>query len=111
MKKLFLFIFSLIFLTLISADAAVYKGQKEFSKNCIPCHNNGQSFLASHTTKYWKNMMQKQGAKLVQLHLNDPKAKTSWAYFKSKKFTKKSKHLKQFLVEYAKDSGNVPACN
>ena len=29
----------------------------------------------------------------------------------SNKYTKKSKHLKQFVIEYAKDSGNVPACN
>ena len=43
--------------------------------------------------------------------LKDKDAKKSWKYFKSKKYTKKSKHLKQFVIEYAKDSGNVPACN
>ena len=41
----------------------------------------------------------------------DKKAQKLWKYFKSSTYKKKTKHLKQFLVEYAKDSGNVPACN
>ncbi len=57
--------------------------------------------------------MAKKGQKLAEIHLDssDPKAKKSQRYFKGRKFTKKAKHLKQFLMEYAKDSGNVPACN
>ena len=55
--------------------------------------------------------MKKKGKPLAKLHLKDKDAKKSWKYFKSKTYTKKTKHLKQFLVEYAKDSGNVPACN
>ncbi|WP_304543247.1 cytochrome C [Sulfurimonas microaerophilic] len=94
-----------------SADAAIYKGQKEFVKNCVKCHDSGQTFVASHKMRYWKKMMAKKGKLLAELHLENPKAKKSWKYFQSKKYTKKIKHLKQFLVEYAKDSGNVPACN
>ena len=55
--------------------------------------------------------MKKKGKPLAKLHLKKKSAKKSWKYFKSKKYTKKSKHLKQFVIEYAKDSGNVPACN
>ena len=55
--------------------------------------------------------MKKKGLALKKIHLKTKKAKRAWKYFKSKKYTKKSKHLQQFLVEYAKDSGNVPACN
>jgi hypothetical protein len=61
--------------------------------------------------KQWKKLMKKKGRGLAEIHLRNPKAKKSWKYFKSKRYAKKSKHLKQFLVEYAKDSGNVPACN
>lgn len=56
-------------------------------------------------------MDEKKGKPLASLHLKSKKSKKSWKYFKSKKYSKKSKHLKQFLIEYAKDSGNVPACN
>ncbi len=58
-----------------------------------------------------EKMDEKKGKPLASLHLKSKKSKKSWKYFKSKKYSKKSKHLKQFLIEYAKDSGNVPACN
>jgi len=108
----FLFIFlSLTIFSLSVSNAAIYKGQRVFVKKCLKCHDGGQSFVAKYKMKHWKKWMKKKGKKLVKLHLESEKAKKSWKYFKSKKFTKKSKHLKQFLVEYAKDSGNVPACN
>jgi len=111
MSRFILFFLSVVFLTLMPANAAIYKGQKVFVKKCLKCHDAGQAFVASHKMKYWKKVMKKKGAKLAELHLKNKKAKKSWKYFQSKKYTKKSKHLKQFLVEYAKDSGNVPACN
>ncbi len=55
--------------------------------------------------------MKNKGENLAKLHLENKKAKKSHKYFKSKKFKKRAKHLKDFMVEYAKDSGNVPACN
>ena len=111
MRKFILFTLLLTFITLSNSQAAIYKGQKVFVKKCLKCHEAGQAFVATKKIRYWKKAMKKKGKKLAQLHLKDKKAKKSWKYFKSKKYTKKSKHLKQFLVEYAKDSGNVPACN
>lgn len=111
MTKLFLIFLSLTFLTLSTSSAAIYKGQKVFVKKCVKCHDSGQAFVAEHKMKYWKKLMKKKGKKLAQIHLDSKKAKKSWKYFESKTYTKKTKHLKQFLVEYAKDSGNVPACN
>ncbi len=102
---------SILILTFSNVDAAIYKGQKEFVKNCVKCHDTGQNFVSSKKMKYWKKVMAKNGKQLAQIHLDSEKAKKSWKYFDSKKFTRKAKHLKQFLVEYAKDSGNVPACN
>jgi len=111
MNKYILIILSLVVFTLSSSDAAIYKGQRIFIKKCLKCHDSGQNFIAKYKMKKWKKLMRKKGRDLAEIHLQSKKAKKSWKYFKSKKYAKKSKHLKQFLVEYAKDSGNVPACN
>ena len=92
-------------------NAAIYKGQKVFTKVCIKCHDSGQSYVAKKTIYQWKKLMRKKGKPLKEIHLKDKKAKRAWKYFASSSYTKKTRHLKDFLVEYAKDSGNVPACN
>ncbi len=111
MKKYLLIIMFTYFFVSTPMHAAIYKGQKVFTKVCLKCHESGQSFVAKKTIYRWKKLMKKKGLGLKKLHLKKQKAKKSWTYFKSRNYTKKSKHLKQFLVEYAKDSGNVPACN
>ena len=111
MSKLITFILSVTFLTLVSSEAAIYKGQKIFVKKCVKCHDSGQSFVSKKKIRTWKKLMKNRGESLSNLHLKSSKAKKSWKYFRSKIYSKKTKHLKQFLVEYAKDSGNVPACN
>ena len=111
MNKFVLVFLSIMILSLTSANAAIYKGQRIFIKKCLPCHKDGQNFIAEYKMRQWKKFMKKKGKPLAELHLKNKKAKKSWKYFKSKKYARKSKHLKQFLIEYAKDSGNVPACN
>jgi len=111
MTKFLLIFLSLTIFTLSSSNAAIYKGQKVFIKKCLKCHEGGQNFVSKYKMKKWKKLMKKKGKGLANLHLKNSKAKKSWKYFKSSKYKKKSKHLKQFLIEYAKDSGNVPACN
>ena len=113
MNKFFFFLLSILVFTSLTSSAAVYKGQRIFVKKCVKCHKGGQAFVAKKKKKTWKKLMKKKGKKLAIIHLKskDPKAKKSKRYFKSRKYKKKSKHLKQFLMEYAKDSGNVPACN
>lgn len=111
MKKFILFLLSISIVTLTNSSAAIYKGQKVFVKECVQCHDEGQAFIAKKKIRAWKKLMRKKGKPLADLHIKSEDAKDSWKYFKSKKYTKKTKHLKQFLVEYAKDSGNVPACN
>jgi hypothetical protein len=109
-KTVFVFM-SMFFIFSVSSYAAIYKGQKVFVKECVGCHNGGQAFIAKKTMRDWKKLMDKKGKSLAELHLKNKDAKDSWEYFESNNFEKKSKHLQQFLVEYAKDSGNVPACN
>ena len=111
MNKIIFFIASITLFTMLTSNAAIYKGQKVFVKKCVKCHPAGQAFIAKKKIRSWKKLMKKKGQPLAKLHLKSSKAKKSWKYFKSKKYAKKTKHLKQFLVEYAKDSGNVPACN
>ncbi|SFV66834.1 hypothetical protein MNB_SM-6-421 [hydrothermal vent metagenome] len=110
MKILFIFI-SITVLSLASADAAIYKGQEIFIQKCLKCHPSCQDFVAKYKQNEWQKLMENKGKPLAELHLKSKKAKKSWDYFKSKKYYKKLKHLKQFLIEYAKDSGNVPVCN
>ena len=107
---LFIAIFAFLFIS-SPMNAAIYKGHRVFTKVCNDCHGSGVMFVSKKTISQWKKMMKKKGEKLSKLHLKSKKAKASWKYFKSKKFTRKTKHLKDFLLEYAKDSGNVPACN
>lgn len=104
------FLFVMIFFHL-SLNAAIYKGQKVFVKECIGCHKNALVFLSSKDAKTWEALMDKKGENLAKEHLKDTGAEKSWKYFDSDKYTKKSKHLKQFLMEYSKDSGKVPALN
>jgi len=111
MTKFLLIFLSLTVFTLTTSSAAIYKGQKVFVKQCLKCHGSGQVFVAAYNVEEWKKFMLESGKPLEELHLSSKKAKKSHNYFKSKKFTKKVKHLEQFLVEYAKDSGNIPACN
>lgn len=112
MKRLILFFISIFFLG-STCDAALYKGQREFVKRCTKCHKHGQAFIATKTQKDWKGYMKNSGEKLAEIHLAlpDNAEEKLHEYFSGETFSRNSTHLKQFLVEYAKDSGNVPACD
>ena len=106
-------LFSIIF-ALFSAttlNAAIYKGQRIFVKRCLECHKEGQGFITKYKADEWNSFFKENGKPLAKIHLSNRKAKGSWKFFQNANYAKKSKHLKQFLMEYAKDSGNVPACN
>ena len=92
-------------------NAAVYKGQREYQKKCKSCHANGQEIAAAYKRQEWKILMEDHGKGLAELHLKSTKAKDSWHYFEGSSYKKHSKDLKDFMIEFAKDSGNVPACN
>ena len=92
-------------------SAAAYKGQKIYIESCKECHGGGQGFAGSKKQRAWSKLMNNKGEKLADIHLSSKKAQPSWEYFGSRDFTRGAKHLEDFLVEYASDSGNVPACN
>ena len=117
MNKIVFIFLSLFLFSIIDSQAALYKGQRVFMKVCVKCHKNGEAFVSEKNKKVWKRYMKKKGLKLSEVHLKSSKFKEHKKYkkykkyFKSKKYRKYSKHLRQFLIEYAKDSGKVPACN
>jgi hypothetical protein len=111
MKKFSLICLSVSLLTVSALDAAVYKGQREYVKKCRGCHGDGQKFLHSKEIAEWERMMDKKGKRLAEIHLDSDEAKKSWEYFKDSRYAKKAKDLRDFMTEYAADSGNVPACN
>ena len=128
MSKKYLVFCGLIMCTM-TLDAAVYKGQKVYIKKCRICHEGGEKVATQKTMEAWQKYFQNKGANIASTHMgkssvkkqisqlhSDGKAKKLTQdrlenYFLSAKFQKKSRHLKDFLVQYAKDSGNVPACN
>lgn len=111
MKKSVVWNFFLLSLVIVSLDASVYKGQGEFTRYCVGCHSSGQSFVAQKTSFDWEMIMENKGEQLVKFHFQSEEAKDSMDYFNSSRYKKNMQHLKDFLLEYAKDSGNVPACN
>lgn len=94
-----------------AVHAATYKGQKIYIESCKECHSGGQELAASKKQRDWAKIMDNKGERLAEIHLKSKKAEASWGYFNDKGYTKGAKHLEDFLIEYAKDSGNVPACN
>ncbi|NPA66537.1 MAG: cytochrome c [Epsilonproteobacteria bacterium] len=110
MKKIALLVVMFSLFCITNIEAAAYKGQRIYAKKCVSCHGK-QKFIESKTKAQWQDVFKNNGKDLAYLHLQSEKAKASWKYFKSKKYTKKVHHLKDFLIEYAKDSGKVPACN
>jgi len=111
MSKIFMFFLSIIFLTLLSSEAAIYKGQRAYMKECINCHTDGQTFIKLKTISEWGHLLVERGKPLGDIHLKSIKTRKSWNYFMGKKYQKDSRHLKQFLMEYAKDSGKVAVIN
>lgn len=92
-------------------DAATYKGQKVYMDSCKECHGGGQGLAGSKKQRVWEKLMDNKGEKLADIHTSSKKGQPSWDYFNSRGYSKDAKHLEDFLVEYAADSGNVPACN
>jgi len=96
--------------TATNAYAAIYKGHIFYVEDCQSCHPSECEVATSRTKDAWQKMMQEKGKGLARAHLSYRKSEKSWEYFNSKKYENRSRHLKDFLVEYAKDSGKILVC-
>ena len=110
MSKRFLLVVVTLLLS-ISASAAIYKGQRVFARKCAHCHKHKLTFIKEKTIFEWEELLANKGKPLAKIHLKSKDAQKSWDYFQSKRYQKKLRHLREFLVEYAEDSGNIPSCN
>ncbi len=90
------------------ADAA--KGQKYYLKFLKKKTGlNGAKFATQHTQDEWKALFANDSEKFIEKYSKQyPKLDK---FFNGAKFkTKYSKHIADFCIEYASDSGNVPSC-
>ncbi len=89
-----------------SASADIKKGQKTYLKTCKNCHGNGTKGAAMHTQDEWEELFAAGGASIIKKHAGT-KAEP---YFNGDGFKDSAQDLRDFLFEYASDSGNVPSC-
>ena len=90
------------------ADAA--KGQKYYLKFFKKKTDlNGAEFAKQHTQAEWKEYFADGGTKFITEYSKTyPKMEK---FLNGDKFKKKYiKHVSDFVIEYASDSGNVPSC-
>jgi hypothetical protein len=90
------------------ADAS--KGQKYYLKFFKKKTGlNGAKFAIQHTQEEWKVLFANNAEKFITEYSKIyPKMEK---FFTSDKFKSKySKHIADFVIEYANDSGNVPSC-
>ena len=112
MKKVFgLLVSAFLVLGLMStsafADAA--KGQKYYLKYMKDGSGmNGAKFAAQHTQAEWKALFDGKAEKFVAEY--GKKYPGLDGFLKGDKFDKFMPDIRDFCVEFASDSGNVPSC-
>lgn len=109
MKKIVLFFF-IICISSLALDASVYKGQKYFKKNCLSCHGKALVFVTEKSYAEWIRYLDVNGNVIYDLHEKLPEAAASMKYFNSDKYRRSVGHFRDFFLEYANDTGNIPAC-
>jgi len=89
-----------------SAFADVAKGQKLYLKFLKgKTGMNGAKFAALHSQDEWEEMFEESGFE------DEYGAKYGLdKFFGGAKWGKMRSHVKDFVIEYANDSGNVPSC-
>ena len=89
--------------------ADIKKGQKAYLKTFKSKFKmNGTKFAALHTQEEWTELFANEGEGFKKEFTNNyPKSKKT---LEKKNIWKKLQHGKDFAIEYANDSGNVPSC-
>jgi len=89
------------------ADAA--KGQKYYLKYMKDSSGmNGAKFATQHTQAEWKALFDGTAEKFVAEY--SKKYPTLDSFLKGEKFQKFMPDIRDFCIEFASDSGNVPSC-
>jgi hypothetical protein len=70
---------------------------------------NGADFARLHTIAEWAELFDGNGEKFVKEM--SKKFPTTKDYLSGELFGKHLPHIKAFMIQYAKDSGNFPSCS
>jgi hypothetical protein len=100
----------LIILLLSSAlTADVNKGKRYYMKDFKQKFRmNGLQFTQLHTAQEWTALFAEEGKGFIsEFTRKYPEQK---AFLDDPKLWKKLQHVRDFAIEYAKDSGNIPSC-
>lgn len=84
------------------------KGMKVYKKHCKTCHGNAYQGAAMKTSLGWRKLFRNDAEKLIALHHDIPEGEAIEALTKRKN---KIKHLRNFLIQSASDTGVVPSCD
>jgi hypothetical protein len=108
LKQLFVVLAIAMFSATVSyADAA--KGQKVYLKKFKSQFDlNGAKFAALHTQDEWKKLFENDAAGFIKEF--SEKYPNAADFLSNPKTLNKIMLIKDFVIEYASDSGNVPSC-
>ncbi len=89
--------------------ADVKKGQKHYLKSFKSKFNiNGTKFASLHTQDEWETLFMNEGEGFKkEFSVRYPRSEKLLA---NPKIWNKLQHVRDFAIEYANDSGNVPSC-
>lgn len=94
-----------------SASAKVDKGQKYYLKFFKKSIGKGDVFAKQYTQDEWKALFAGDGSKFITWATQKYSEPKFVKFITSEKFKKKYlKHIGDFCVAYASDSGNIPSC-
>lgn len=106
-KPVAVILLSLFLALTLSAD--VHKGKKYYMKELkSKLKMNGLEFVKLHTRAQWEALFADNAEGFIETF--SARYPRQAKYFHSKRFLRKMPDLRDFAVEYAKDSGKVPTC-
>lgn len=111
MKKTLLLSCFLFLASTLSLEASVYKGHRLFKMKCLKCHGKALDFVIGKSSREWEELTKQKGKYIRSEHLEREEAKDAIEYFNSERYPLHVKHYRDFFLQYASDTGNIPACD
>jgi hypothetical protein len=112
MKKLLALLVTAFFMVGMFSTSALAdpaKGQKYYLKFMKKATGvNGAKFATQHTQAEWKTLFDGDAAAFIKEY--SAKYPGAADFLNGDKFQKFMPHIRDFAIEYASDSGNVPSC-
>ncbi|MDA3945892.1 MAG: hypothetical protein PF439_04330 [Helicobacteraceae bacterium] len=107
MKRLIVMVVVLLLTSSVMAD--VNKGKRYYMKNFKQKFKmDGLEFVQLHTQDEWTLLFENEGRGfIIEFSKKYPKYES---YLSNPKTWKKLQHVRDFAIEYASDSGNIPSC-